>query len=133
NQTSYGASLVATANRLLQLQQCTQRVLPPPLNTACQILKWQDDSLTLGVPTAAHSAKLRQVLPRLADALQANGWQVNQIKVRVPARRGDVPPRERIVNVDNPPEGVKAFDDLVTSLPEGALADAVRRLVRNRT
>lgn len=133
NQTSHGASLVATANRLLQLQQSTQRVLPPPLNTACQILRWQDDSLTLGVPTAAHSAKLRQVLPRLVDALQADGWQVNQIKVRVQARRSDLPPRAAIQTHDIPPDGVKAFEELSALLPEGKLADAVRRLVRNRT
>ncbi len=133
NNTGLGASLVATANRLLQLQQSVANALPPPLNTAVQILGVQDDSLTLGVPTPALSAKLRQLLPSLANTLQASGWQVNQIKVRIQARRFEEPARPRAPGRDIPPEGVQAFVELQSCLREGPLAEAVRRLVQNRT
>src|SRR5690606_14128936 len=85
HQSQHGASVLATAKKLLELQALVQASLPAPLNTACQIVRWQDETLTLSVPSAAHSAKLRQVVPRLAAALQKHGWQVNEIRVRVQA------------------------------------------------
>lgn len=123
---------MATAVRLMQLQQSIERSLPEPLDTACQVLKWQDETLTLGVPTAAHSAKLRQLLPRLANRLQADGWQVNQIRVRIQARPLQLPHTPRHPPRDIPPEGLRAFAELQGQLREGPLADAVRRLVGNR-
>ena len=135
NQSSHGASLLATAARLLEMQQHLRTALPAPLNASCQIIRWQDDILTVSVPTAAHSAKLRQVVPRLAGALQKHGWQVNEIRVRVqampmlPQAPGRTPPEHRPVITEN---GVEAFARLAHELPQGPLSDAVRRLLERR-
>ncbi|RZS76943.1 DciA family protein [Pigmentiphaga kullae] len=80
-----GASLLGTARRLLDLQRQVCAALPAPLGPACHVLRFEDGQLTLGVPAAAHSAKLRQLAPRLVAALEKQGWQVNGIAVRVQA------------------------------------------------
>ncbi|WP_371820314.1 DciA family protein [Verticiella alkaliphila] len=135
NQSSGGASVMATAHRLLDMQRHLQSVLPPPLNAACQVMRSQDDTLTLSVPTPAHSAKLRQILPRLAASLQAGGWQVNEIRVRVQA--GPLTfPRPQSIHDGVRPEiadtGVAAFAELRETLAEGPLADALARLLARR-
>ncbi len=136
HQSQHGASVLATAKRLLELQALIQASLPAPLSTACQIVRWQDEILTLSVPSAAHSAKLRQVVPRLAAALQKHGWQVNEIRVRVQAapRFPEAPPavpREQRPQISS--DGVAAFADLAGTLRDGPLARAIERLVQRRS
>lgn len=134
NNSQRGASLLATAQRLATLQRDVQRILPEPLASACQVLKWQEDRLQLGIPTAAHSAKLRQVVPRLVQGLQQHGWQVNEIKVRVQAPVAFEPPRPpRGANADLEPQALAAFTELHAQLPpSGPLHDAVERLLKRR-
>lgn len=135
NQSSRGASLLVTAGHLLQLQQHLSAALPAPLDTSCQIIKWQDDTVTLSVPTPAHSAKIRQVLPRLVATLKHHGWHINQIRVRVmaapvlPRPPAPLAPEQRPV-IDA--EGVAAFTELRQNVPPGPLADALTRLIQRR-
>lgn len=135
NASQHGASLVVTAQRMLALQNNVQQLLPEHLATTCQVLKWQDGSLLVGIPSAAHSAKLRQVVPRLVQGLQQAGWQVNEIRVKVQARRDtDVALAYRNVKA---PEvdatGLAAFAELHQALPEGdPVRMAVERLLRRR-
>lgn len=135
NQSSGGASVVATAHRLLDMQRHLRSLLPPPLDAACQVMRSQDDTLTLSVPTPAHSAKLRQILPRLASSLQAGGWQVNEIRVRVQAGPLRYPQPQSIhggVRPEISANGVDAFAELRDTLPDGPLADALARLLARR-
>lgn len=120
----------------MQLQQHVEAALPAPINTACQIIRWQDDALLLAVPTSAHSAKLRQLLPRLADALQSRGWQINEIRVRVqaptrlPAPPAPLSPEQRPYIT---PDGLTAFAELAAQLPaQGPLAQSLARLLQRR-
>ncbi|MCK9510231.1 MAG: DUF721 domain-containing protein [Pigmentiphaga sp.] len=134
NNSQRGASLLATAQRLAALQRDVQRILPEPLASACQVLKWQEDRLQLGIPTAAHSAKLRQVVPRLVQGLQQHGWQVNEIRVRVQAPVALEPPQpHRGPHADLDAQALAAFTELQAQLPAGGpLHDAVERLLKRR-
>lgn len=120
---------------MLTLQQDIQRLLPEPLASACQVHKWQDGNLLLGIPSAAHSAKLRQMVPRLVQGLQQHGWQVNEIRVRVQAQRdlkmSDPVPRGPGPEVDA--TGLAAFEALQATLPEGdPVRVAIEKLLRRR-
>jgi hypothetical protein len=129
-----GASLLSTAKRLIELQQHLAAALPGQLGEACRVLRIEDGKLTLGVPTAAHSAKLRQLAPRLADALAKHGWQVNGIAVRVQAtlnRLPDAPAPAREPRLLGA-QGLQAFSELHDKLERGPLADAVARLLERR-
>lgn len=138
-QDQRGASLMSTARQLMQLQQQVQAVLPQPLGNACRVLRLEDGNLTLGVPAASHSAKLRQLAPRIVAALEKQGWQVNGIAVRVQASL--TRPIETLLAQNALPrrpaaplgeQGLEAFSELRTTLREGPLAQAVERLLARR-
>jgi len=132
-----GASLLGTARRLMDLERLVRDTLPAPLGESCHVLRFEEGNLTLGVPAATHSAKLRQLAPRLVAALERQGWQVNGITVRVQATltrlsEGEpasatppAPPREFSE------QARKAFAELHRRLRAGPLADAVAKLLKN--
>lgn len=120
---------------MLELQKHVSAALPAALNNACQIIKWQDETVTLSVPTSAHSAKIRQVVPRLVAALQARGWHIEQIRIRVMAPP-DIPAAPSRLRPDQRPQlgnrGVQAFAELQQHVRPGPLADAIARLMQRR-
>lgn len=131
------AGLLATARQHMELEQQLRAVLPVALQASCHVLRFEDGQLTLGVPAAAHSAKLRQLAPRIATSLEKRGWQVNGIAVRVQATLsrplgGVVTPNPvgRPNQISSP--GVQAFADLQGQLGDGPLARAIAKLVARR-
>jgi len=61
-------------------------LLPPGLREAVRAGPLDDEGWSLLAAHGAAAAKLRQLLPRLEDALSAKGWQGTPIKVRVQPR-----------------------------------------------
>lgn len=91
-----GAGVLATARKHLQIQHAVAAVLPPALGALCVVAKLENQHLQLAVPGPAHAAKLRQMAPRIAQTLTGQGWNVNEISVRVQAgmpRPGQKAPR----------------------------------------
>lgn len=127
-----GAGVLATARVHLQIQQAVAAVLPPALGAVCVVAKLESQRLLLAVPGPAHAAKLRQMAPRIAQALSAQGWNLNEINVRIqagmprPGQRAARPPKEA-VPLDT--TALQAFQDLQDKLRPGPLADAVARLL----
>jgi len=126
------AGVLATARRLLQIRQDLAAALPAPMRDVCQIAGMENQRVILAVPSAAYAAKLRQLAPRLAQALTARGWNLNEIAVRVqaglpgPGTISSRPPREA-VPLDA--GALDAFQALHAQLEPGPLADAVARLL----
>jgi hypothetical protein len=129
-----GAGVLATARLHLRIQQTVAAAIPPVLGAVCRVARLEQDRLQLAVPSAAHAAKLRQMAPRIAQALQAAGWNLNEITVKVQAgmpgsgTKTARPPREA-VPLDETALG--AFQTLRDTLTPGPLADAVERLLRH--
>jgi len=127
-----GAGVLATARRLMQVRQDIAATLPAPLNAVCQVAKIENQRVILAVPSAAYAAKLRQLAPRMAQALTARGWNLNEIAVRVQAGLAGIgteisrPPRETQPLDD---QALAAFEALRDQLRPGPLADAVARLL----
>ena len=77
---------------LQRLQQSQQRLaalsglLPEGLRSEVRAGPLDDAGWTLLVPGGAAASKLRQLLPQLQAALQAQGWAELPIRVRVQAR-----------------------------------------------
>lgn len=119
----------------MDLERQVGTALPAPLGQSCRVLRYEDGQLTLGVPAAAHSAKLRQLAPRLAAALEKQGWQINGIAVRVQATLTRLEETESSYPAPRAPvrqmseRGIQAFAELRRQLAEGPLADAVQRLL----
>ncbi|CAP41036.1 DciA family protein [Bordetella petrii] len=127
-----GAGVLATARAHLQIQYAVAKVLPPALAAVCVVAKLEGQRLQLAVPSAAHAAKLRQLAPRIAQTLCAQGWNLNEIAVRVqagmpkPGAKSPRPPKEAEPLGDT---ALGAFEQLREELRPGPLADAVARLL----
>jgi len=116
----------------MQIRQDIAATLPAPLNAICQVAKVENQRVILAVPNAAYAAKLRQLAPRMAQALTARGWNLNEIAVRVQAGLGSIgtemsrPPRQ-VEPLDE--QALEAFEALRGQLRPGPLAEAVDRLL----
>lgn len=128
-----GAGVLATARLHMQVQQVVAGVLPPGLGAVCRVAKLETQRLQLAVPSAAHAAKLRQMAPRIAQALGAAGWNLSEITVKVQASMpgiGTKPPRPPKEAVPLDEAALGAFETLRGNLRPGPLADAIARLLK---
>ncbi|ALM87356.1 DciA family protein [Bordetella sp. N] len=129
---NHAASMLATVRLHMQIQAAVAKILPPALGEVCRVARIETDKLQLAVPSAAHAAKLRQMAPRVAQALSAAGWQLNEISVKVQAGMKPPPPppppREAAPLDDT---ALEAFATLQKNLRPGKLADAVARLLKH--
>ena len=95
--------------------------------------KLENQRLLLVVPGPAHAAKLRQLAPRIAQSLADQGWNLNEIAVKVqaglpkPGARQPKPPKEAQPLGDT---ALGAFETLHHLRP-GPLADAVAKLLKH--
>nr|WP_231934121.1 DciA family protein [Bordetella bronchialis] len=131
---SRGAGVLATARLHLQIQRTVAAAVPPVLGAVCRVARLETDRLQLAVPSAAHAAKLRQMAPRIAQALQAAGWNLNEITVKVQAGlpgAGTKPARPPKESIPLDETALNAFEALRETLNPGPLADAVARLLRH--
>jgi len=130
------ASLLPTALRVGNLQRDVKVILPP-MYAGCDVLSFQDATLTLAVPSSAVAAKLKQQLPKLQAGLQKKGWQVDNVRIKI-QMRPNVPVREepKPSTLTLPPTAVEAFEELGDSLPEtpqnASLIAAIKRLAERR-
>jgi hypothetical protein len=127
------AGVLATARLHIQVQQIVAGVLPPAVGAVCRVAKLESQRLQLAVPSAAHAARLRQMAPRIAQALAAAGWNIGEIAVKVHAGMpsGSKPPRPPKEAMPLGDTALAAFDALHDTLRPGPLADAVARLLKH--
>src|SRR5690606_24185540 len=125
-----GASLIATAQTLMEAEQVVRKALPPVLAHTCRVANMDRQSLTLAVPAAAHATRLRQLQPTIMNALAKHGWNLNRIEFPDHADPISTASRHppRVVQ----PLGRKAlycFESLQQKVVPGPLADAINRLL----
>ena len=124
------ASVLATAQRHLKLRAVVEQALPATMRGAFDVLKIEQTTLTLMVSSAAFAAKFRQLAPRVTAHIQAAGWNLVEIKLRVQGGLGipvAAPPPREARALDQ--EDLKTFEALNQQLRPGPLADAVARLL----
>ena len=126
------ASVLATAQLHLKIAAAVSNALPVAMRGAFDVVKIENNALTLTVSSAAFAAKFRQLSPRVMAHLQTLGWSMTEIKLRVQGGIGLAPvvkpPREaRLLDQQD----LKAFDALSQQLRPGPLADAVSKLLKH--
>jgi hypothetical protein len=110
------AALLPMANKMARLQADCAAALPAMFGQ-CDILRFEEGSLTLAVANAAIAAKLKQQLPKLQTALRQRGWQVEAVKLKVQMARV-TPPEQVMRSLELPNAALSAFEELSTSLPD---------------
>jgi len=129
---SQAASVLATAQLHLKLRAVVEQTLPGTMRGAFDILKIEQSTLTLMVSSSAFAAKVRQLTPRVIAHVQAAGWNLLEIKLRVQGGLGipvAVQPPKEARALDQ--QDLKAFEALTRQLRPGPLADAVARLLEH--
>jgi hypothetical protein len=124
------ASVLATAQLHLKLRAVVEQALPAAMRGAFDVLKIEQSTLTLMVNSAAFAAKFRQLAPRVTAHIQAAGWNLVEIKLRVQGGLGipvAVQPAKEARALDQ--QDLKTFEVLNQQLRPGPLADAVARLL----
>lgn len=127
-----GSQVLEMARQLMAAQTHVSKALPPALGKACKVARIDRQQLTLAVPSAAHAAKLRQLLPTVMRRLNAAGWNITDALVHVQAHlfAGETIKAERQVQpLDE--RALQSFEQLRDSLPQGPLAEAIERLLRH--
>lgn len=129
---SQSANVLATAQMHLKMRSAVVSALPINMRSAFEVVKLENQVLTLMVSSAAFAAKFRQLAPRVTTHMQTAGWNIAEIKLKVQGGLGlpEVvkPPREARTLDQN---DLKAFETLQTALRPGPLADAVAKLLRH--
>mgnify|MGYP001045980308 CR=1 FL=1 len=127
----HGANVLSTARMLLSIEQAAKQVLPPALAQVCKVARIDRQQITLAVPSAAYAARLRQLAPRIVQLLAGNGWNLNEISVKVQAgllqSQTKTARTKSAVPLDD--NALDAFERLRSNLKPGPLADAISRLL----
>jgi hypothetical protein len=126
------ASVLATARLHLKIRSAVSAALPASMRGAFEVIKIEQNTLTLTVSSAAFAAKFRQIAPRVTAHIQSLGWNTTEIKLRVQGGIGLAPaikPAREARVLDQ--QDLKAFEQLNQQLRPGPLADAVSKLLRH--
>ena len=120
-------ALTDRAERLIALQTDLRQCAPGLALTA---LGLEDDELMVGAPSASAAAKLRQLAPSIASALQGRGWKVKRIRFRPqPGTHGSTAPRHR-EKAPIPVGALAGLAALAEQASDPALKEALAHLVR---
>lgn len=124
------SSVLATAQRLLALQEAIAKQLPLAMRDKFAVSQVKGNELTLIVEHAALASKLRQLQPTLLKHIQLAGFNVETLKFKV-ASRPNRPPVIQSQKLAQPlnETDLGHFEALGSQLDAGPLADAVRRLL----
>ena len=129
------ASLLPAVTRMAKLQTDCARVLPDAFKS-CQIVSFEAGVLVLSVPNASVGAKLKQQVPKLKASLLKDGWNIDDVRLKVQMMKAmSTPPVEKRQLVI-PEVGVESFEELSRTLEPSkqneTLIAALRNLVKNR-
>ncbi len=128
---THGASVLATAQNLLDAEHIARQALPPGMASVCRVARIENQRMTLAVPSAAYASKLRQLAPRILTRLNDAGWNLNEITVRVQGAlvHRPAPP---FVKTAEPlgPVALDAFSRLHDAVEPGPLSDAIQKLLK---
>lgn len=117
------------AERLAGLNRRFAGVVPKAVAAACRVAAIQDDCALIHCANGAAASRVRAQAKGVAQALAQAGAAVVSVKVKV---RADWSLPERPEKHDLPAAALGAFRALEHELPDGALKDAVERLLARR-
>lgn len=123
------AAILPGVTKMVALQKACATALPSMFH-ACAVLQLDADQLVLSTPNAALAAKLKQQLPKLQENLQAQGWQVNAIRLKVQVARPDQPARQPVAPL-LPAVATSAFAALGAALEDSPRNEALRAAIDN--
>jgi hypothetical protein len=123
------ASWSARLKQEAALTAAIRRQLPRPLAERVRVAGAQEPLLELVAGAGAGAAVIRQRGPSMTLALQREGWNFTEIRVRVQVTN-TVPEREKIVSRQLDAKAAATLGDLEAGLPDGPLKISLGRWTR---
>lgn len=123
--------MLPNATRLISLQKACEGILTGSFSS-CEVLQLEKEQLTIGAPSQAAAARLRQKLPQLQNQLKNAGWPVDGIRVKVKLKRPIRPqstPEKKALPVEAVAELEKLETWLTQSCTHPALIEAVQTMM----
>src|SRR5271165_2834595 len=126
------AAITEHAERLISLQHLFAAIAPPALAQHCRVANLKQGILVIHAANNLIAAKLRQVLPSLADEFCYRGWKITSIQVAVQDRAKVLQTADSSpISAPNPigedaRAGLAAF---ANDAADAKLSDAVERLL----
>ena len=114
--------------QLAVLQSALAEILPDDLSTSTRVSVMKAGSVTLSANNGAAAAKLKQLTPRILDALRKHVHEINGIRVEVQLRTGDNPLPEKQISMSS--GASEAIESLSKQLDTSPLKVALDRLSR---
>jgi len=114
--------------QLAVLQSALAEILPDDLSTSIRVSVMKAGSVTLSANNSATAAKLKQLTPRILDALRKHVHEINGIRVEVQLRTGDNPLPEKQISMSS--GASEAIESLSKQLDTSPLKVALDRLSR---
>lgn len=119
--------LVAQGEKLLTLHAAVASSLPQGLAGLTRVANLRGDTLVLHAAHNAVAAKLKHHAPAIVAGLAARGQVITHVRVEVHPDMAPAPPARRAPRCVSE-AGARALGDLLGTLPEGRLRDAVAAL-----
>lgn len=117
------------AERLFGLNRRFAGVVPPAVARACRVAALQGEVALIHCANGAAASRVRAQAKGVASVLSRPDVPVSSLKVKI---RADWSVPSRPEKHDIPAAGLKAFEALETSLPDGDLKSALDRLLNRR-
>ncbi len=128
SRTDAFAPLRAGVEQIAAMERDLAQLLPDYLATSVEPGFIKDGTLVLFAAHNALAARLRHLEPRLVTDLQARGWALNALRIRVRPQSMKAPPAEKQARMT--PAGALALQALSESLPDSPLQEALARMAK---
>lgn len=128
------ANIWFSVNNIIKAQELLKNNLPYSISAAFTVVKINNNTITIGVPSSAHASRIKQVSPSIIKVLQGGGYNINQVSLQVMSSlraEYSAPKHKNVDFLDN--NALDHFKKLHESLPEGPLADAVANLYKRHS
>jgi len=125
------APLRAGVEQIAAMERDLAQLLPDYLAASVDPGFIKDGTLVLFAAHNALAARLRHLEPRLVTDLQARGWALNALRIRVrpQAMKEAPPPKEARMT----PAGASALQELAETLPPSPLQLALAKMAARHT
>lgn len=126
SRTDAFAPLRAGVEQIAAMERDLRKLLPDYLSTSVEPGFIKDGTLVLFAAHNALAARLRHLEPRLITDLQARGWTLNALRIRV--RPQAVKEPSPLKQARMTPAGASALKELSETLPPSPLREALARM-----
>jgi hypothetical protein len=126
SRTDAFAPLRAGVEQIASIQRDLSALLPDYLAASVEPGFIKDGTLSLFAAHNALAARLRHLEPRLVTELQARGWALTSVRIRVRPQAVKEPPQPKQARMT--PVGAAALATLSESLPPSPLQEALAKM-----